>query len=187
MAREQRGRPAVKLVESASAWAIPVLLMAILLHAWVRRVNVYDAFVEGAGEGFWLAVKVMPYLVGMFMALGVFRESGALEVLTRLFRPVLEPLGLKGELMPLMLIRPLSGSAAFGVTAELIRQYGPDSAIGRLAAVMQGSTDTTFYILTFYFGSVGIRRIRHSLLAGLAGDLAGFVASALVCRWFFGG
>ena len=175
------------VVDFVSSWAIPVLITAILLHGHFKGVKLYESFVEGAGEGFWVAVKIIPYLVGIFVALGIFRESGAMDLVIGAIRPALNALGVPGEVVPLMIIRPLSGGGALGVTAELIRIHGPDSFVGRLASTMQGSTDTTFYILSLYFGSVGVKKIRHALAAGLIGDAAGFVASVAVTRWFFAG
>lgn len=174
------------VVDLLSRWAVPLLLAAIPLYGYLRGVRVFEAFVEGAEEAFQLVVKIIPYVVAMFVALGIFRESGAMDLLIGTLRPVLDPLGVPGQVIPLMIIRPLSGGGALGVTAELIRTHGPDSYVGRLASTMQGSTDTTFFILTFYFGAVGIKRIRHALAAGLIGDLAGFVGSILAVNLLFG-
>jgi len=174
------------VLDSISAWTIPVLLAGIVVFGYVRGVKVYEAFVEGAAEAVQLAVRIVPYLVAIFVAVGLFRESGALELTTRLLKPLLDVCGVPGEVLPLMIIRPLSGGGALGVTAELIGNHGPDSFVGRLASIMQGSTDTTFFILTFYFGSVGIKRIRHAMTVGLLADAAGFAAAIYVCHRVFG-
>lgn len=175
------------LLEAASAWAIPLLVAFIPLYGYLRGVPVYEAFIEGAREGFDLVVRILPYMVSIFVALAVFRASGALDLLAGLLAPLTEALGLPPEVLPLVLMRPLSGGGALGVTAELLREHGPDSYVGRLASTIQGSTDTTFYVLTLYFGAAGVRDPRHAPLAGLAGDLAGFVAATLIVRWWFGG
>lgn len=176
----------IAILQAVSSWAIPVLLALFLVHGWARGVRVYESFVAGAEEGFWMTVKLLPYLAAIFLALGVFRESGAMAQVTAALSPVLGPLGIPAEIVPLMLVRPLSGSGALGITAELINTHGPDSYIGRLASVMQGSTDTTFFILTCYFGSVGVRRGRHAAAAGLIGDAAGFAAALWATSLFFG-
>lgn len=162
------------------------MLAFIPLYAYLKGVNVYSSFIEGAKEGFWLAVKILPYMVSIFVAIGVFRDSGAMEILENLLSPLLRLMGLPGELLPLAIVRPLSGSGSLAITIELLRQWGPDSFIGRLASTIQGSTDTTFYVLTLYFGSVGITRTRHALPAGLLADLAGIVTAVLLVQAFFG-
>jgi len=173
-------------LDLVSRWAVPLILVAIPLYGYIKGVKVYELFVEGAAEGFTLGVRIIPYLVAMFVALGMFRASGAMDLLTGLVGPALKVLGVPAEVVPLMLIRPLSGGGALGVTAELIRTHGPDSFIGRLASTMQGSTETTFFVLTFYFGSVGVKKPRHSVAAGLCGDLAGYVGAVVACRLLFG-
>lgn len=173
-------------IDTMSRWAIPMLITVTLVVGHLRGVKLYECFVQGAAEGLKLAVMIVPYLVGIFAALGVFRASGALDLLAEGLGFILRPLGIPPEILPLMLIRPLSGGGALAVSAELIQTHGPDSFIGRLASVMQGSTDTTFFILTFYFGSVGIRKTRHAMMAGLTGDLAGFLAATMVCHLLFG-
>lgn len=175
----------IHFLEEMSRWTIPVMLAGIPLYGWWRGVRIYDAFIDGAREGLELAVRIAPYLVSIFVALGVFRDSGALDLVVAVLRPWLDRWGVPGEVLPLAVIRPFSGGGSLGITAELLRSHGPDSYIGRLASTMQGSTDTTFYVLSFYFGSVGIRNPRHAVAAGLSGDLAGFIASVIVVRWLF--
>jgi spore maturation protein B len=148
-------------------------------------VNAYPVFLEGAREGFDVAVRVIPPLVGIMVALGAFRASGALDLLARALSPITAPLGLPAPVLPLVLVRPLSGSAALGVVGEVLRSEGPDSYAGRLASVMAGSTETTLYVLAVYMGAAGVTRHRHALAAGLLADLAGFAASILVVRAFF--
>jgi spore maturation protein B len=177
----------VALLEGVSRWAVPLLMAVVLLAAWLRRVDVYGVFLTGARDGVALSFKILPYVVSIFVALGIFRASGAMDLLTQALRPALQRLGVPGEVLPLMLVRPLSGGGALGITAELLRRWGPDSYIGRLASTMQGSTDTTFYILSVYFGSVGIKKVRHALWLGLLADLTGFAASVFIVRTVFGG
>lgn len=171
------------LLSAISTWAIPFLLAFIPIYGIVRGVPVYEAFIEGAEEGVRLSARLAPYLLAILVALGVFRDTGGLGLVIGALTPVLEPLGLPPEIIPLIVTRPLSGSGALGITADLIRTYGPDSGIGTVASIMQGSTDTTFYVLSVYFGSVGVRRGRWALVVGLVGDVTAFVAAALVWRW----
>ncbi|NPV90337.1 MAG: spore maturation protein [Firmicutes bacterium] len=168
-----------------SRWAIPSLLLVIPLLGYLKRVPVYQTFVEGAEEGFYTAVKIIPYLVAMMVAIGVFRASGAMEMLARVIGPALNLVGLPTDVLPLAIMRPLSGSAALGLAAELIATHGPDSFIGRLASTMQGTTDTTFFVLTIYFGSVGIKNYRHSVAAGLLADVTGLIVSLYICTVLF--
>ena len=176
----------MSVLSALSLWAVPGMLALIPLWGVIRRVPVYDAFIEGAEEGLAIAVKIIPFLVGMLMALSIFRASGAMELLAEAMSGVTGALGFPPEVLPLMIVRPLSGAGALAVTADLLKTHGPDSFIGRLASIMQGSTDTTFYVLTVYFGSVGIRRVRYSAAVGLTADLVGFLAALYVCQWFFG-
>ena len=165
-----------------SSLVIPVLLAGVALYGMGKRVDVYGALTHGAEEGLTVLLKVLPALVGLLTAVAMFRASGALEWLTGLCAPALEFLGIT----PLMLVRPVSGSGALAVGSDLIATYGPDSYIGRVAAVMLGSTETTFYTIAVYFGSAGIIRTRHTVPAALAADLTGFLASAFAVRLFFG-
>lgn len=176
----------LELLDVISRWAIPVLVTIIPVYGVIKGVRVYEAFIEGAKEGFWVAVKILPYMVSILVAMGIFRQSGAMEILVGILQPVLGPLGVPGDVLPLALVRPLSGGGALGILVEILHKWGPDSFLGRVASTMQGSTDTTIYILTLYFGSVGIKNSRHALAAGLLGDLAGFLASVLVVRAVFG-
>lgn len=175
----------LEIMQQVSRYAIPCLLLFIPLFAFFRKVEVYETFVEGAAEGLTLAVKIFPYILGTLVAIGVFRASGAFDWLALKLGPVLNYLGVPAEVLPIAIMRPLSGSGALGLVAELLATHGPDSFIGRLASVMQGSTDTTFYLLAVYFGSVGIRKYRYALTVGLAADFMSFVCAVMICRWFF--
>ncbi|MBM7865427.1 spore maturation protein [Heliobacterium gestii] len=173
------------IMDTLSQWTVPALFAIVLVAGALRGVKVYDAFVAGAEEGFSIAVKLIPYLVAMLMAIGIFRETGAMDMLMAFLEPVTSVLGIPGEILPLAMMRPLSGSGALGVATELIQTFGADSFIGRLASTMQGTTDTTFFVLTIYFGAVGVRRYRYSLYTGLLADVTSFLASVYFCRIFF--
>lgn len=175
------------IVSKVSAYAIPVLIFIILGYAWLKGVNVYEAFVEGAGEGVTTILRVFPYLVAMFMAIGIFRSSGAMDVFITLLTPFAQAIGIPAQLIPLALIRPLSGMASAGILSELFKVSGPDSLIGRTASTVVGSTETVFYTLSLYFGSVGISKVRHTLWAALFADSVGFMASIMICRMIFEG
>ena len=163
------------------------MLLLIPLYGLAKKQPVYEQFVAGAAEGVGMALQILPYLMAMLLSIAVFRASGAFAALASLLSPLTGALGVPGEVLPLALMRPLSGSGALALTADVISQAGPDSFPGLLASVMQGSTDTTFYILAVYFGSVGVKRYRYALTVGLSADMMSFIASLLVCRFFFGG
>ena len=171
---------------SLSSLVIPVLLAGVAAWGLGRRVDVYAALTHGAEEGLGVLLRIVPALVGLLTAVSMFRASGAMDALSALMSPVLEWLGIPPQTAPLMLIRPVSGSGALAVGTDLMTTYGPDSYIGRVAAVMLGSTETTFYTIAVYFGSAGIHRTRHAMPAALLADLTGFAASAFAVRLFFG-
>ena len=166
---------------------VPLTISGVALYGMIRRVDVYSALVQGAGDGLGTVIRILPPLVGLMTAVYMLRASGALELAARALAPAMERLGLPPELLPLMLVRPISGSAALGGGAELISTYGPDSTLGRTAAVMLGSTETTFYTIAVYFGAVGITRTRYAVPAALCADLTGFLAAAWAVRLCFGG
>jgi spore maturation protein B len=165
---------------------VPLTVAGVALYGAVRRVDVYSALVSGAGSGLETLVRIAPALIALLPAVYMLRASGALELAEQVLAPLLMRLGLPAELLPLMLVRPVSGSAALGVGAELIRTYGPDSELGRTAAVMLGSTETTFYTVAVYFGAAGITRTRYAVPAALCGDIAGFLAASWAVRLLFG-
>ncbi len=173
-------------LDTVSAWAIPLLLAGIPLLALSRRVKVYPAFVAGAKEGFETAVRIIPPLVAIFVALGMLRASGAMDAAAHALAPLTEPLGIPSSVLPIIFVRPLSGGGALGVVGDVLRSEGPESHAGRLVSVMAGSTETTFYVLAVYMGAVGITRYRHALPAALLADLAGFTAAVIVVRLVFG-
>lgn len=161
------------------------MIAFIPLYAWIKKVPVYESFVEGAKDGFSTAINIMPHLVGMMVAISVFRASGALDFFVGWLTPLLSKISVPSEVLPLGILRPLTGTGSLAFTTDLIKTYGPDSMIGRIASTIQGSTDTTLYVLTVYFGAVGIRNGRYALKVGLFSDIVGFIAAIAVCLLIF--
>jgi spore maturation protein SpmA len=176
----------VSAVKAVSVMAIPFLLSVIPLIAALRRVKVYEEFVDGAKEGFQVAVKIMPYLVAILVAVGMFRAAGGIEMLAQVLGPALGAIGFPTELLPMAFMRPLSGSGSLGVLTDIAAVHGADSFLARTAGTIFGSSETTFYVLAVYFGSVGVVRPRHALPAGLVADAVGITMSVIVCRIMFG-
>jgi spore maturation protein SpmA len=175
----------VRSVNVLSILAIPFLLSFFPVYAATRRIKVYEEFVEGAKEGFGVILKIIPFLVTMLVGIGMFKGAGGIDLLTRLLTPILTPLRFPPDLLPLALMRPLSGSATLALLTDIIHRLGPDNIVSLMAATIYGSTETTFYVAAVYFGSVSIKQTRHAIPAGLLGDLAGIVASVIVCRAVF--
>jgi spore maturation protein B len=192
---EVTGRPAaaqpgtenalVRAMNTVALLAIPFLVAFFPLYAALRRIPVYEEFVEGAKEGFHVGVRIIPFLVAMLVAIEMFRGAGGIDLLTRALQPALNLLGFPAELLPMALMRPLSGSATLALFADLVKAHGADSLVARMGGTLFGSTETTFYVLVVYFGSVGVKRTRHAVPAGLIADAAGIAASVVVCRWAF--
>ncbi len=174
--------------KTISPWIIPVLMLGLLTFGLARKVAVYEVFVEGAKDGFQVALRIIPYLVAILVAVGMFRASGAMDLLIVPLGSLTGPLGLPADALPMAILRPLSGSGAYGVMAEILQNpaIGPDSYTGYLVSTFQGSTETTFYVLAVYFGAVQIRRVRHALAAALSADFAGIIAAVIICLYFFG-
>jgi len=175
-------------IEIASSWILVALLVGIPLYGWVKGVKVYEAFVEGAKEGFNVAIRIIPFLVAILAAVGAFRGAGAMDALGKVVGPVTGPLGLPPEVLPMAIVRPFSGSGALGLLGNIFATpgLGPDSYAGKLGSILQGSTETTFYVLSVYCGSVGVVRYRHALAAGLSADFTGLVASVAIARILWG-
>ena len=171
---------------SLSSLVVPALLAAVAAIGLGRQVDVYGALTHGAEEGLTVLLRIVPSLVGLLTAVGMFRASGAMEWFSQLLAPALERLGIPAETVSLMLIRPISGGGAMAVATDLIQSHGPDSYIGRVAAVMLGSTETTFYTVAVYFGAAGIRKTRFAIPAALTADAVGFLTAAATVRLFFG-
>ena len=173
------------VIDWISILAIPLIILIFLGYGYLKKVKVYESFVEGAKEGFDVGVKIIPYLVAMLVAIGMFRASGALDVLSWMLSPVTNFIGMPSEVLPMAFMRPLSGSGSIGIMTELMNTHGPDSLIGIMASTMFGSTETTFYVVAVYFGSVNIYRTRYALPAGLLADAAGLITAVYVCRLLF--
>ncbi len=172
------------LVSSISSWIIPILICGFLIFGYLRGVNVYESLTEGAKEGFETAIRIIPYLVAIFVAIGMLRASGALELFVSAISPFVQTIGMPPEAMIMALMRPLSGSGAFGIMSEIVSKQ-PDSYLSFLVSIMQGSTETTFYVLAVYFGSVGIKDTRHALASALIADVAGILAALGTSKIFF--
>lgn len=175
-----------RIIGAVSELAVPLLLSFIPLFAILRGVKVYDEFVEAAKEGFEVAIRIIPYLVAMLVAMGMFRAAGGIDLLSRVLSPVLNFIHFPTELLPMVLVRPLSGTASLGFFTELVKNFGPDSLVSRMAGTIYGSTETTFYVLAVYFGSVAVTRTRHAVLVGLTADFVGTIMAITVCRILFG-
>ncbi len=174
--------PFLRMIGAVSLLAVPFMLAFFPLYAAVRRIKVYEEFVEGAKEGFPVALRIIPFLVAMLVAIGMFRGSGGMDLLTHSLRPLLDRIHFPADLLPMVVMRPLSGSGTQGLFTDLVKSFGPDSLLTRTAATIYGSTETTFYVIAVYFGSVAVRRTRHAIAAGLIADLTGVVVSVAICR-----
>ncbi|MDR3458661.1 MAG: nucleoside recognition domain-containing protein [Verrucomicrobiae bacterium] len=175
----------VRIVGAVSLLSIPFLLSLFPLYAALRRVKVYEEFVDGAKEGFDVAIRIIPYLVAMLVAVGMFRAAGGIDLISRLLSPMLSAIGFPTDLLPMVLVRPLSGSGSLGFFTELVKNFGPDSLIAKTAGTIYGSTETTFYVLAVYFGSVAVKRTRHAVLAGLTADAVSVMVAVIVCKIVF--
>lgn len=175
----------INLANQISNILFLAFVVGIPLYAATKKIDVFEAFVGGAKQGLETSVSIMPYLIGMLVAIGMLRASGFFELMGVVLSPVLNKLGMPTDLLPLALIRPFSGSAANGIMADVIQQHGGDSIISKMAATMMGSTETTFYVIAVYFGAVGIQRTRYAIPAGLLADLAGIIASIVICHYVF--
>lgn len=178
---------AVVFGESLSPWILPMLMVGFLVFGMIRKVRIYEAFVEGAKEGFEVALRIIPYMVAILVAVGMLKASGALGMLVQALGVFTGPLGLPAEALPMALMRPLSGSGAYGILASVINDptIGPDSYTGLLVSTLQGSTETTFYVMAVYFGAVQVRRVRHALAAALTADIAGVIFAIIACTLFW--
>jgi len=175
------------VIQVVAIIAIPLLIVAFIGYGAFKKVRVYEQFIEGAKEGFNIAVRIIPYLVAMLGAIGIFRAGGAMEGwLIPLLKYVTDPLGIPAEVLPMALMRPLSGSGSLGIMAETMSVYGPDSLIGIMVSTFFGSSETTFYVLAVYFGAVNIKNIRHALAGGLAADIAGTLGAVFIVKMLFG-
>ncbi len=175
-----------EIVSIISALAIPGLMLFFLSYGAFRKVKVYEVAVEGAKDGFTIAVKIIPYLVLMLVSIAIFRASGAMDVFIAVIRPLTDLIGIPAEVLPMAMMRPLSGSGSLGIMTETMNAYGTDGFVGVLVSTMYGSTETTFYVLAVYFGTVGIKNTRHALPTGLIADFVAFIAAVFFVTLLFG-
>lgn len=165
---------------------LPVIIVGIVSYGMVKKVAIYEEFVVGAKDGFDIAVRIIPYLVAILFAIGMFRASGAMDWMILGLRPILGLVGFPAEVLPMAIIRPLTGSGSVGVMADMIATYGEDSIFVKMAGTMFGSTETTFYVIAVYFGAIGVRKTRYAVQAGLIADLTGVIMAVVICYWLFG-
>ncbi|MBN1902988.1 spore maturation protein [Candidatus Sumerlaeota bacterium] len=172
-------------MDLVSQWCIPLIIFGIAFYAYaMKKVKVYEAFVEGAKEGFNVAIRIIPYLVAILFIIGIFRAGGAEKIFIRMVKPITNLVGVPPSLLPLFFIRPLSGAGARAVMIDIFNHHGPDSLDGLIASCVQGSTETTFYVIAVYLGSIGVRRTRYAVPACLFGDLCGMIASVVICKFW---
>ncbi|ARA92939.1 spore maturation protein [Rhodothermaceae bacterium RA] len=174
------------VIDVVSVFVLPLLIVGFPLYGLYKKVPVYEEFVEGAKDGFSIAVTIIPYLVAILFAIGMFRASGAMDFLIDGLRPVLGFIGVPSEVLPMMILRPLTGSGSAAIVLDMINQYGEDSLLVKMAATMFGSTETTFYVIAVYFGAVGVKKTRHAVAAGLIADVVALFLAVYVVRWLFG-
>ncbi len=165
--------------------AIPMMITLIIGHGYIKGVKLYDEFVEGAKDGFKTVVRIMPCLIAIFLAIGIFKESGALNFLSKILGPPAKLIGIPNEVIPLVILKPISGSGSLAMVKDIINSYGPDSLAGRVASTMLGSSETIFYTMAIYFGAVGIKKSRYTLICAMMSHLAGVIAAAIICRIIF--
>ena len=175
----------ITVLSFISIMIIPLMITIILIHGAIKGIDIYDAFVEGAGEGFKTAIRIMPYLIAIFLGIGIFRISGALEIFIKVLSPITQIFGIPREVLPLAIMRPISGSGALAMVTDIIQAYGPDSYVGRVASTMMGSAETIFYTMAVYYGAVAIKNTRHTLWAALISHFAAIMASVIICRAIF--
>lgn len=173
------------MLEKISVGILPVMILVILAAGVIKKVPVYEEFTEGAKDGFKVAVNIIPYLVAIIVGISMFRACGAMSAITSFLSPVLDKISVPADSIPVMITRSLSGSATLGLFSEIAHKYGADAYITKLCAVIVGSSETTFYVLSVYFGSIGIRKFRYALIVGLLADAIGIIAAITVCSWFF--
>lgn len=173
------------MIKTFASGILPFLILCILTFGIIKKVPVYEEFVEGAKDGFKVSISIIPYLVALIVGISMFKACGAIEILTSIFGNILDKFNLSPDIVPIMATRSLSGSATLGLFSELASEHGGDSYITKLAAVMVGSSETTFYILSVYFGAIGIKKFRYAILTGVTADIIGIVLAIFVSRWFF--
>lgn len=172
----------MQIINYLSTAAVPAVILIIILYGIVEKIKVYDTFLEGAKEGLQVVINIFPTLIGIFLAVGALRTSGILDLIINIIKPILEILKIPAEIMPLALLRPISGSASMAVATDLMSKHGVDNVIGIIASTIMGSTETTFYTIALYTSAVGIKKIRFVLVAALVADIVGMITSVVICR-----
>jgi len=175
----------INFLNAVSLWILPVILLVVLTVGLIKKVPVYEQFTKGAKDGFKISIKIIPYLVAIIVGISMFRASGAIDMIAQLFAPILSKFHITSDVLPLMIVRSLSGSGALGIFSDIANNAGPDAYSTKLAAIMLGSSETTFYVLAVYFGAVGISKIRYALIIGLLADFIGIAAAVWVCSLMF--
>ncbi len=173
------------IIDLLSSWLIPLIIIITLTFGIIKKIPVYETFIEGSKDGLKVAIDIIPYLIAIVVAVSMFRASGAIELAQQTLGGILETLKIPVDVLPVMVVRSLSGSAVLGMFSDIANQFGPDSYITKLTAIMVGSSETTFYVLAVYFGAVGIKKFRHALLAGILADIIGIIAAIAVAHWLF--
>lgn len=173
------------IIDTFSIWIIPIIVIGVLIFGLVKKVAIYEVFTEGAKDGLKVAVDIVPYLLAIMVAIAMLRASGAIEIAQHVLNGALSRYDVPADILPIMIVRSLSGSAVLGILSDIANNFGADSYPAKLAAVMAGSSETTFYILSVYFGAVGIKKFRHAMLAGILADITGIVAAVAISRWLF--
>lgn len=173
------------MLEKISLSILPIIILTIFTYALIKKVPVYEEFIEGAKDGFKVSISIIPYLVALIVAISMFRASGAIDWLTSIFSSFLNRFEIPSDIIPIIFTRPLSGSATLGLFSELAHIHGGDAFVTKLAAIMVGSSETTFYVLSVYFGSIGIKKFRYALLTGIIADITSIVLAIWVARYFF--
>ena len=173
------------MFEKISISILPLMILFILTTGMLKKVPVYEEFVEGAKDGFKVSITIIPYLVALIVGISMFRASGALDLITNCLSSLLNKIQVEADIIPIIFTRPISGSATLGLFSEIANKYGGDAYITKLAAIMVASSETTFYVLSVYFGAIAIKRFRYAILAGIIADITGIVLAILVAHWFF--
>ncbi len=174
-----------EVLSTISIWILPIIISIILIYGTYKKTPLYEDFCDGAKEGFWIAIKILPYLVAIMVAVSVFRASGALEFIYNSLKTPLDFLKIPADTLALMITRSLSGSATLGLFSEIVSTHGADSYAAKLSAIITGSSETTFYVIAVYFGSIGIKKFRHAILTGIMADIIGVICAIIVSRFFF--
>jgi spore maturation protein B len=175
----------IRILTYISSLAVPLLIVSILVHGYIKGVKLYDTFVEGAKEGFGTSLRIMPYLIAIFLAIAAFRSSGAMDILISILSPLASLLGIPKEVLPLAIMKPISGSGSLAMVRDVLTAHGPDSFVGRVASTMMGSSETIFYTLAVYLGAVGIKKSGKALSCAMIAHFVGVIAAILICRVIF--